>query len=160
MMTYRIRKDRGFTLIELVIVMAIIGLMAVAVLPRFVNLAGDARAARLNAALGSMRSAAVIAHGAWLARNLALTAVTITAEGGTVTLINGYPTANAGGIVSAAQLVVPTDFTLVGGGALAGNAVTVQVTGATAMATCQFIYTNPAVAGNPPTFSVPVTTGC
>lgn len=159
MMTYRIRKDRGFTLIELVIVMAIIGLMAVAVLPRFVSLAGDARTARLNAALGSMRSAAVIAHGTWLARNLG-TPVTITAEGGTITLVNGYPTADAGGIVSAAQLTVPTDFTLVGGGAAAGNTVTVQVTGATALATCQFTYTNPAVLGNPPTFSVPVTTGC
>lgn len=152
------RLNRGFTLIELVIVMAIVGLLAIVVLPRFVNLTGDARAARINGALGSARSAAVIVHSAALARNLGNVATTVAAEGANVTIINGYPTANAAGILAAAQITA-ADFTIVGGGAAAGNTITVQATGAVTLANCQFTYQNPAAAGNPPVYTVDVT-GC
>jgi|MudIll2142460700_1097286.scaffolds.fasta_scaffold00220_4 MSHA pilin protein MshA len=149
---------QGFTLIELVIVIAIIGLLAIAVLPRFVNLSGEARAARINGALGSARSAAVIVHGAALARNLGSGAATVAAEGANITIINGYPTADAAGILAAAQIDV-ADFTISGGAAAAGSTVTVQANGATTPANCQFTYQNPAAAGNPPAYTV-VTTGC
>lgn len=161
-MMHKNRMDRGFTLIELVIVMAIVGLLAIVVLPRFVNLTGDARAAQLNAALGSMRAAAVIIHGAILARNLGNGAVSVAAEGANVTAINGYPTANAAGILTAAQITTGAggDFTLfAAGGAGAGSTVTIRAIGAVTPANCQLSYTNPAVAGNPPTYAV-VVTGC
>jgi MSHA pilin protein MshA len=157
-MLNKIRMDRGFTLIELVIVMAIVGLLAIVVLPRFVNLTGDARGARINGALGSVRSAAVIAHGTALARNLGNAAATVVAEGANITIINGYPTANAAGILDAAQ-VTATDFTISGGGAGTGATITVQATGAVTLANCQFTYTNPAAAGDPPAYTVDIT-GC
>ncbi len=152
------RLNRGFTLIELVIVMAIVGLLAIVVLPRFVNLTGDARAARINGALGSAKSAALIAHGTALARNLGNGATTVAAEGANITIINGYPTADAAGILAAAQITA-ADFTIVGGAAAAGSTVTVQATGAVTLANCQFTYQNPAAAGNPPVYTVDIT-GC
>ena len=155
-------SQTGFTLIELVIVIAIIGLLAVAVLPRFVNLAGDARMAQINGALGSTRSAATIVHGAVLARGLGNGATTVAAEGANITVINGYPTANAAGILTASQITTGAggDFVLsAAGGAGAGATVTIQANGAVTPAQCQLSYTNPAVAGNPPTYAV-VTTGC
>ena len=72
------RKSKGFTLIELMIVVAIIGILAAIAIPRFANLIDRAREARTQGNLGSIRSALAICYGAtdgtWSATLLALTA--------------------------------------------------------------------------------------
>ena len=58
------RKSKGFTLIELMIVVAIIGILAAIAIPRFANLIDRAREARTQGNLGALRSAMAICYGA------------------------------------------------------------------------------------------------
>ncbi|MFB0527159.1 MAG: type II secretion system protein [bacterium] len=57
------RKSKGFTLIELMIVVAIIGILAAIAIPRFANLIDRAREARTQGNLGAIRSAMSIYYG-------------------------------------------------------------------------------------------------
>ncbi|MGF1763934.1 pilus assembly FimT family protein [Aliivibrio kagoshimensis] len=56
------KKTEGFTLIELVVVIVILGILAVTAAPKFLNLQNDAKAADIKGAAGSISSAAQLAH--------------------------------------------------------------------------------------------------
>lgn len=82
----------GFTLIELVIVIVILGILAAAALPRFSDLSTDARVASVNGLAGAIRSASAIAHATQLAKGFSV-GQGISLEGVSIQMSNGYPTA-------------------------------------------------------------------
>ncbi|MFS2135063.1 type II secretion system protein [Duganella sp. Dugasp56] len=100
MYTIRKQAQAGFTLIELIVVIVILGILAATALPKFVNLGGDARLAALNAAAGSLKTTVALARGQTLV-NGGATPATVVLEGQTVNLVNGYPAADATTAVAA-----------------------------------------------------------
>jgi len=87
-----IKQQSGFTLIELVLVIVILGILAATALPRFQDLSGQARLATLDGVAGGMRSAASIARATQIATGAASNAA-LTIEGQNVQLAGGYPDA-------------------------------------------------------------------
>jgi len=110
-----VKKQQGFTLIELVVVIVILGILAVTAAPKFINLQSDAHTATLQAIKASMESASTLVHSKSLIKgneNSALAAdetVIVNSAADTVYLSVGYPISDKDGAGSG---VPATDWAL------------------------------------------------
>jgi MSHA pilin protein MshA len=99
-----LRSEKGFTLIELVMVIVILGILAAFALPRYANLQTEARISAVNGLAGGLRSAVAIAKAKYIVvGNMA--AVTVDMDGTSVAVNagTGIPTGAVGGIGTAMQ---------------------------------------------------------
>lgn len=95
------RNEKGFTLIELVVVIVVLGILAAIAVPRFINLQAEARLATVDGLTGALQGASALAHAQALIDGTATGTGTIVMEGGNVDVVNGYPAGTAAGIGAA-----------------------------------------------------------
>ncbi|MFM2641288.1 prepilin-type N-terminal cleavage/methylation domain-containing protein [Vibrio chagasii] len=87
-------RARGFTIIELVVVIVILGIVSVTAASKFLNLQTDARISTLNGLKGGMESASAMLYGKTSALGLDKEAsASIRVEGDNISVVYGYPAA-------------------------------------------------------------------
>ena len=144
------KSQTGFTLIELVMVIVILGIIAATALPKFVDLGGEARVAVMNGVQGAMRGANTAIYAKAAAGNALGATGTVTIAGTAVTTVFGYAT-NATQLALAMDLSPASDFTVI--------ATAIQRAGVATPANCQIAYAAAASAGASPTYTPTLSTG-
>ncbi len=159
------KQQKGFTLIELIIVIVILGILAVTAAPRFIDIQSDARKETLQGVKAAFQGAAQLVYAKAAIKGVQKSDDSdVLVNGATVDTVYGYPDADS--LTSAAEIQKFVDIELgsdseltiedtASDGKIAIRFTNIATTTVSSVVSGCFIeYTNAASAGASPTISV------
>jgi MSHA pilin protein MshA len=157
-----IKRYNGFTLIELVIVIVILGILSAVAFTKYINIQSQARTAKAMAVYGSIREASTLAKasctldlaGVSQSPTCTATAGSVNMDGTAVVMLNQYPDATLNGIIAATQMNSQADQLSIN----PGNPITIDINGGT-VPNCRISYAPASAVGVAPIIIL-LTTGC
>lgn len=164
-MNLNLKTNQGFTLIELVLVIVILGVLAATAAPKFINLKSDAVIANMNALEGSLKSANQLVYSKSIIQNETIGAGVITIGTVDIDTYNGTLKADPLNIVNA----IDASFTVLTGSTdsfstnwgiyqTPNTGVSIFPNGYNILSNCQLYYINADEVG--PVFYSQTTSGC
>lgn len=142
--------QKGFTLIELVVVIVILGILAATALPKFVDLSSDARTSVIKGVAGSMSAANAMLYAKANAAGQAGATGTVTVNGTAISLVYGFAS-TAAQLVLVMDLTPATDFDT-------ATANEIRMANAKTPGSCKAVY-GPATSTAAPTYTL-TTSAC
>ena len=166
------RNNGGFTLIELIVVIVILGILAVTAAPKFVDLQSDARLATLNGMKAAINSAVSLTYGKSLVKGVEKNATgsKVSINGEEVEVCYGYPCAAATKIQKVLDIGVfeacsgnstsgnstsARDWCYTGGGDSESSIKIFVANGYSDNSKCYVEYKQPDASGKAPTVTLP-----
>ena len=171
------RNNGGFTLIELIVVIVILGILAVTAAPKFVDLQSDARLATLNGMKAAINSAVSLTYGKSLVKGVekAPSGKKVSINGEEVDVCYGYPCAEAAKIQKVLDIGVfeacsgnstsgnstsARDWCYTGGGNSASSIRIFVANGYSSESKCYVTYEQPTGVGVAPKVALPSDVSC